>query len=441
MKSRSSSPRWRVGAGTVGIGMLLAAGAALGAGTASAASAGCGADIQVSDQSGQVACDATLTALGEQLYIAAQVPALDSAQLLLAWPSADGTPECLLGQVSQAASQTRLGPYLLDTRSFAGAEGSGTSATAQSGTPAACAPGSGVPAVNGSWSVSLQLTDPSGAVSTQSFPFVLAIPPAPVTGVTATSSGENVTVAWNPGTEPDLTGYQVLTAADQPVGNWLTPAEACASSPCSTSFAVAGPGTYQFVVRDERSTAPNSSQSIVSADSSAASVTVPADPSPAASPASSPPPASGSAPGATSAPGGSGSGGSPGSSANGGSAPPPATASELFARFLPSRSAPAIPILLPGPVQYNSSAGEAGGYQVTLPYGASPAAGTAVAAGGGHDPAVLSSAPRSGAPIFGRRIALPVAAGLLLLLVAGHLTRWQRAPQPRSRSAGTSARA
>lgn len=78
-------------------------------------------------------------------------------------------------------------------------------------TPGPCASG-GTPAYNGRYTATL-----SGA-ATGSRTVTLNVPPAAPTGVTATATGTHrVKVGWAPNREPDLTGYDVFTAAGQTV--------------------------------------------------------------------------------------------------------------------------------------------------------------------------------------------------------------------------------
>ncbi|MEO6205578.1 MAG: hypothetical protein ABIO67_09375, partial [Mycobacteriales bacterium] len=185
-----------------------------------------------------------------------------------------------------------------------------------------------VPAVNGTWLVRL-----SGG-ATDSVSFVLRIPPAKPTGVTASEQGYRAaTVTWRKGAEPDLVGWTLYdngAVAQDGIGFG-----ACSGGGCSTTVTYDrdGTGAHAYSLVAKRRTAPGSSETLSSARSDEASATLasppppPPPPPPSASPSSSPTAGSGSggavspSPGATasSGSGGTGSGGASGSGSSSGS--------------------------------------------------------------------------------------------------------------------------
>lgn len=369
-------------------------------------------DIQVKDASGTVSPGTTVSAIGDRLTITADVPAFWSGQLALQWPvqpGQSGDASCVLGRASAATSPApaALGPFTLDTRSFAGAAGG-----AGSGTPD-CAQSSGPPAINGPWQIVLTLSNAAGQNRQETFPVTLATPPAPVSGVAAGSSGMTVTVTWQPGAEPDLTGYDLLTASDEVVASGITPSSACAASACSGSFEVSAPGSYSFVVRSERSTSPGSSATIASADSQPANVVVSAPSGPSAEPGTGAATRGSGRPGARGGTGGS--------------------TTAIFRRFVAGVAAAPPPAAAPGADMPAVAAGapDSGGYALTLPYGSLPPA----SAPGG--PAAHHTTARGRAAgairVDAAQLAKPAAGSLILLLLAAHLAALLRISRLRPR--------
>jgi len=170
-----------------------------------------------------------------------------------------------------------------------------------------------VQAVNGTYTFTFQA---GSATSTTSVD--LRVPPAAPSGFQASNNGTVVTFAWNPNSEPDLMGYDIVDAS----GSDVTPGgmdagSVCGSSGCSVSvdFGPSAQGTTRsFSVIALRHTSPGSGGSVASASSDPQSVTFPAPPPPSSSPGGG---SSGGAPHGSSG-GTSGGGGSTGGGATGG---------------------------------------------------------------------------------------------------------------------------
>ena len=162
-----------------------------------------------------------------------------------------------------------------------------------------------VEAVNGSYTFTFTAGSASSSTDVQ-----LRVPPATPTGFQAQNNGTVVNFAWNPNTEPDMMGYDIVDGS----GNDVTPGgmdadSVCDSGNCSVSvdFGSSAQGTTRsFSVIALRHTSPGSGGSVSSPNSDAQTVAFPAPPSP---------PASGGG-----GSGGSGSGGAGGSGGGGGGA-------------------------------------------------------------------------------------------------------------------------
>jgi hypothetical protein len=215
--------------------------------------------------------------------------------------------------VSDAGTSTRTlkisvavpgrGNYTLGTGSVGPLQQGNLSATLDT----ACPDWSASPcaeAVNGTYTFTFTAgsSPASSAVS-------LRVPPAAPTGFAASASGTVASFSWQPNSEPDLMGYDIVDGS----GNDITPggvdpSSVCDSSGCAVSvdFGSSAYGsTDSFHVVALRHTAPGSSGSLTSADSSSRSVTFPAAPRPSGSPGSG---GGGSGGGGASGGGGSGTG-------------------------------------------------------------------------------------------------------------------------------------
>jgi hypothetical protein len=152
---------------------------------------------------------------------------------------------------------------------------------------------------------------------TASASFRIALPPATPSGFTAAASGTVASFAWQPNTEPDLMGYDIVDGASNDVTpGGLDASSVCDSGGCSVNvdFGSTVQGTtHSFHIVALRHTSPGSSGSVTSSDSPSRSVTFPAAPTP-----TSPPPGGGSGGGSGSGGSGSGGSGSGGGSTGGG---------------------------------------------------------------------------------------------------------------------------
>ncbi|HVE73960.1 MAG TPA: hypothetical protein VNA30_02570 [Mycobacteriales bacterium] len=166
------------------------------------------------------------------------------------------------------------------------------------------------PARNGTYQLTL-----SGGTSHRTT-FVLRIPPRPPTSVQArTTAYREITITWQKGDEPDLTGF-LLTTGDETVIKQLG-LDACSGTDCRTTVGYNQDefGERSFAVKALRSTAPGSTENIASSRSAVASSQLEAPPPPP------PPPPSSAEPSPTPSSGGSGSG-STGSGSGSGGGPP-----------------------------------------------------------------------------------------------------------------------
>lgn len=160
-----------------------------------------------------------------------------------------------------------------------------------------------VEAINGSYTFTF-----TAGSATSSTSVVLRVPPATPTGFQAQNSGTVVKFTWNPNSEPDMMGYDIVDGS----GSDVTPGgmdadSVCGSSSCSVSvdFGSSAQGTSRsFSLIALRHTSPGSGGSVSSPGSDPQTISFPAPPSPPASDGSSG--------------GGSGSGGTGGGSTGSG---------------------------------------------------------------------------------------------------------------------------
>ena len=167
-----------------------------------------------------------------------------------------------------------------------------------------------VEAVNGSYTFTFSAGSASSSTDVQ-----LRVPPAAPTGFQAQNNGTVVNFAWNPNSEPDLMGYDIVDGS----GNDVTPGGMDADSVCdsggcgvSVDFGSSAQGTSRsFSVTALRHTSPGSGSSVTSPGSASQTVDFPAPPSP--------PPSGGTGGSGTggSGTGGSGAGGSTGGGGTG----------------------------------------------------------------------------------------------------------------------------
>ncbi len=144
-----------------------------------------------------------------------------------------------------------------------------------------CNPGQVKPARNGTWRVTL-----SGAQS-DSNTFVLRIPPKAPTAVSAsTTAFREITVKWQRGSEPDLTGFTLYDNAGAVMRSDISMSACSAGGACSTALTYGDDdsGERTFKLRAHRSTAPNSTDVLDSRDSGSAAATLADKPPPAPSP-------------------------------------------------------------------------------------------------------------------------------------------------------------
>lgn len=289
------------------------------------------------------------------------------------------------------------------------------------------------PAPNGTWTAKLT----GGA--TASSQFVLQIPPAAPTGVTAVASGSGATVSWQLGAEPDLRAYDVLDGSGQQIVGGLNPASVCdANGSCSTS--IAKTSAQSFMVRAERATCPSCSDTIASPPSSAASTssgsTATPVTSPSGEPSSSGSPQPGSSRGATQ---GGSTGPSTGPSAQPSGKPGSATvssparrtaangaASRLLQQFLPppaALQAPSVPASILAPLAD-------GTYKPQLAYGEQTVGEDVLVPDGSAPQIAAHSTGALSGLMDGDRLWQSVAEGVLLLLVCGHLMAWLARTRP-----------
>jgi len=229
--------------------------------------------------------------------------------------------------------------------------------------------------------------------------FKLEVAPAPPTGVTAVPNPDgSVTVRWSRNTEADLVGYQVQrrtgTSGFQSVGSAIPqPPEGSSTVEWTDPSTGATGGQFEYLVVAVRPDADGAVSDRATAASIGVAVSVPVPPGVAA--AAPGPGAAG--PGLTTpAPGGAASN-KPAASLNLSSFLTPGGAPPAIA----SASAPAIPD---------------GGFSPALNYGRRNDDVTVR----GDSEAILSD------PTDRRGLLLPVAAGLLLCMIAVHLRRFNR---------------
>jgi len=330
----------------------------------------------------------------------------------------------------------------------------------------------GRPAPNGTHVVRLR-----GTSSPVERSFVMKVPPRRPSGVTATTTGQSqITVRWDRGNEPDLAGYDVISAGSVIARD---------VSPDRTEHVVDYPssgaeGEKTFSVVAKRRTCPGCSEVLESArsDDASARIDAPPPPPPSQDPAASPPPQSsggsssggggtsgGSSPspsasagsggstsggtsGGGSTSGGSTSGSTAGSStsgsgpASGGSAQPSAGTSGrpsapviaqrqqfalTFKNFQPKLGAPKLPPLpnFADPEVFEDE----GTYEETLDFGEQDVSELATSAQGGGSRSVVEEFVTEA--FEGRKLWSSIGWSLILFLIAGHLRRWLNAvPHP-----------
>ena len=140
--------------------------------------------------------------------------------------------------------------------------------------PASCSGRS--EALNGVWTVTLV----SGSSVVDTSTFTLRIAPRAPRDFTARPDGYRaVVLSWTKGDEPDLTGWTVVAdgTPSQDLGT-----DVCSGSDCSATLTYAedGTGDHRYVLVAHRRTAPGSSDSVDSPDSSEATATLDAPPPP-----------------------------------------------------------------------------------------------------------------------------------------------------------------
>lgn len=298
-----------------------------------------------------------------------------------------------------------------------------------------CAPWSGSPcadAVNGDYVFTF-----SDGSNTRTSTVTLQIPPATPSGFTAQNNGTVVTFGWQPNSEPDLMGYDIVDGS----GTDVTPGgmdkgSVCDSGGCSVSvdFGSGARGTSRsFQILALRHTSPGSSAAVPSSPSAAQTVTFPAPPTSA--PTTTSTGGSGSGTGAGSGGGGqpstgggsqpaagtSGGGGTTTARGSGGQTSRPLTgrpAADLNASLplVQAGAAPNLPSVLTEVKPLPQ-----GTYKPVLPYGdqtTREAIRTPVAASAPHMLTQLSQ-------VFdGSALWRGLAGAAVLLLLVGHLHAW-----------------
>lgn len=273
----------------------------------------------------------------------------------------------------------------------------------------ACADGAAAP--NGTWTVALVETYPAPtAIAEQqlaSREFVLDVPAAPPTGVTASSTGSRtVTVRWARGPEPDLLHWTVSDGRGSRQVDLPTDAKAAqpcdANRLCTTTFSYAATdsGTRTYSVSATRACGQKDCTPVASQPAQSAPVSLPG-PVGSSSPAATRGPSAGGSPSGV----GTASGSASAPLAGGLFAPPPAGAPQL-----PRLPAPAVA----GPEpdgSFSPTLGYADRFQAEPGQaGPQPPRSRLTTTGGGllQDPQVLHG----------------VAGALVLLLGGAHLRTW-----------------
>lgn len=286
------------------------------------------------------------------------------------------------------------------------------------------------PAPNGTWTA--QLTGGATA-GTQ---FVLRIPPAAPTGVTATASGGGAVVSWQLGAEPDLRSYDVLDGSGQQIVGGLNPANVCdANGNCTTT--ITKTSAQSFMVRAQRATCPSCSDTIPSAPSSAASISSGSSATPVPSQSGGPSSGGSSQAGANT---GTTQGGSPAPSSGPGAQPTgktgtttvsspahrAAAAGQLLQQLLPpptAMQAPSVPSSILAPLAD-------GTYNPQLAYG-QQTVGEDVLVPDGTTPRIAAKPTDVLSGLMdSSRVWQSVAEGVLLLLVCAHLMAWLARTRP-----------
>ena len=265
---------------------------------------------------------------------------------------------------------------------------------------------------------------PVGARSGEaSKPFAVAAPPRAPSGLSVTANdNRSVTVSWNPNPEPDIVVYRVFRKDPGgpdffQVGSSAGVAPASCSAKCTfNDTGILGGGKYSYRVLAFRPNPNDGSRPIASQPSQAASADLPEPPTTTGAPVPGAP--AGAAPGA-------GAGGAPAV----GSARGPAISKFLAAA--PAPKPPPPPRLIDPPDT---------GFNRDLPFGEVPESGDDVEPGEGEE-AVVPGAPVGDSDDEGvvqSSPLIPIAAGLVLIVLAAHLRHLNRrtrmptrAPRPR----------
>lgn len=246
------------------------------------------------------------------------------------------------------------------------------------------------------------LASPVDGSATKSFAVAVA-PKAPQGVAAKVNDDRSVTVSWTANTEPDLIGYQVFRSDPGGVDYFqVSPPQGVAPASCSskctfTDSAILGGGDYRYQVLAFRPNPADATKPIASTASRTTSASVP-EPTPTTA---------GALDGVPGVPGGPGTTAAPAV----GSVRGPAISSFLASR--PAPKPPPAPKILEAPDT---------GFRQDLPFGARPPADD-VEPGGDQ----LAAEPPADAPVLGgentsqTRPLVPVAAGLILVLLAGHL--------------------
>ena len=185
--------------------------------------------------------------------------------------------------------------------------------------------GPGGPLINGNYT--LKLTGGGSTCSVrgcqgsppinQTRTITLAIPPAAPTGIAANPSSSTVVhLTWDQNTEPDRQYYDIMSNGYL-LGR-VQDSQVCSSGSCSVDIPFSkdkAAGTHSFALRAYRSTAPGSSDTLVSAQSATVSTTLAGPPPPPPPP--SPTPAGGGTGGGTTGGTGAGTGGGEGGGSTG----------------------------------------------------------------------------------------------------------------------------
>ncbi len=179
------------------------------------------------------------------------------------------------------------------------------------------------PALNGSWTVT-----ESGSEN-DSKTFSLRIPPHAAASVSAQlTATREITLTWDAGLEPDLTGWTVVDGSGGGVLRQLATSDCTRTCRAVFGYNADDEGDRSFAVVSHRAACPGCSDVLDGPKSATATATLPPKPAPSPTPSPTPPPSQSPAPAPSptdsAAAGGSGgtTGGSTGSPAPSGSAAP-----------------------------------------------------------------------------------------------------------------------